>query len=401
MIKDPIHKTSLAVQSVVIGLALVFLMTTGCRRHKDPSQVDVVQALSQGEDLSCYDQADRPDPIVFPRDLGPHNGFKTEWWYYTGNLETDSGRAFGFQLTFFRQALACEKPQGSSPWQTRQLYLAHFAVTDQENTRFYAAQRMARGSMGLAGAQSDPFKVWLGNWFAAGVGPGTLRLEARDLIPAKGEDTKRTVAIELSLDRTKPVIRQGRQGWSSKGPDIADASYYYSFPGLAAQGNIRIGNKKIPVKGRAWFDHEWSTAALGKAAIGWDWLALHLTQGPHAGTDLMVCRVRQVSGPAVRFGSISFPGGRTVILDGSGFSLTPVGSWTSPVSGKRYPGKWRVRLPALYLDFTAIPVIPDQEHTHGLVYYEGAVRVEAAGLPLGDKETASPMGRGYVEMTGY
>ncbi len=401
MMRHIIHKGRLISRAILIlaGLVAAVSLVTGCDRPPPPGQVDVVQALSEKEDLSCYAQADRPSPIVFPKDLGPHDNFKTEWWYYTGNLTTDSGRAFGFQLTFFRQALSCDVQKEGSPWRTRQLFLAHFAVTDGDRNRFYAAQRMTRGSIGLAGAQSDPFHVWLDNWSAAGAGKEALRLKARDHMAAKGEMQKQAVGIDLTLTRTKPVILQGNEGWSSKGPDTADASYYYSFPGLAARGHLRIGDSEIPVKGRAWFDHEWSTAALGKAALGWDWIALHLTAGPHAGTDLMVCRVRQVSGPDVTFASLSLPDGRTVILDGKRFSMTPTGSWTSPASGKTYPDRWQVRLKDLGLDLTVVPVIPDQEHTGGLVYYEGAVTVVA---PPGSKDTERPLlGRGYVEMTGY
>ena len=222
---------------VLIGLAAGFFLVSGCDRPPPSGRVDVVRALSEDEDLSCYDQADGPISIQFPRDLGPHDGFKTEWWYYTGNLKNPEGRMFGFQLTFFRQALGCDTPRGRSPWRTRQLYLAHFAVTDGDNNRFYAVQRMTRGSIGLAGAQSAPFQVWLDNWSATGIGPHSIRLKARDRIAAKKETKKRTVGIDLTLTRTKPVIRQGKAGWSSKGPGIADASYYYSFPGLAARGS--------------------------------------------------------------------------------------------------------------------------------------------------------------------
>ena len=41
----------------------------------------------------------------FPRDHASHPGYKTEWWYYTGHLQSESGERFGFQWTFFRSAL--------------------------------------------------------------------------------------------------------------------------------------------------------------------------------------------------------------------------------------------------------------------------------------------------------
>ena len=41
----------------------------------------------------------------FPRDHFDHPDFQTEWWYYTGNVKSADGHRFGFELTFFRQAV--------------------------------------------------------------------------------------------------------------------------------------------------------------------------------------------------------------------------------------------------------------------------------------------------------
>src|SRR5689334_3316057 len=72
----------------------------------------------------------------FPRDHGSHDGFRTEWWYYTGNL-TAKGRAFGYQLTFFRRGIPLDQVETlPSKWSITQLYLAHFAVSDLTQGRF-------------------------------------------------------------------------------------------------------------------------------------------------------------------------------------------------------------------------------------------------------------------------
>ena len=380
---------------------LLSFFVPGCGPAEDDGGVDIIRALSGNRDLSCYERADGPKPLTFPRDLGPHEGFKTEWWYYTGNLTTggpdQAGRTFGFQLTFFRQALDCQRPEGDSAWRTGQLYFAHFALTDGQNRLFYPARRMNRGSLGIAGAQSHPFRVWIDNWSAA-LTPEGIRLQARERTAAKGGDEEQEIAIDLVLTRTKPTVLQGEKGWSRKGPTDSNGSYYYSYPGMAVQGRIRLGSETVEADGRAWFDHEWSTAALGEKAVGWDWFALHITAGPHAGTDLMVCQVRQKQGPPFGFGSVSRPDGSYLILTERQFAITPLDRWTSPASKKTYPSRWRIRLPEWDLDLTVAPVVADQEHPRGFAYYEGAVRVSEAES---DGADTGSLGRGYVEMTGY
>ena len=79
----------------------------------------------------------------FPRDHGSHDGFRTEWWYYTGNLTTKDGRAFGYQLTFFRRAMPPEQIKTlPSKWSLTQLYLAHFAVSDLSKKQFHYAIKL-------------------------------------------------------------------------------------------------------------------------------------------------------------------------------------------------------------------------------------------------------------------
>lgn len=256
---------------------------------------------------------------------------------------------------------------------------------------------MNRGSLGLAGAQSLPFRVWIDNWSAALHPDNRIRLTARDRVAAKGKNQAQPLGIDLVLARTKPRVLQGEGGWSRKGPKNSDASYYYSDPGLAVQGSIRLGSETFEVGGRAWFDHEWSTAALGEKTLGWDWFAFHITAGPHAGTDLMVCQVRQRQGPPFGFGSLSRPDGSYLILEETDFSITPLAQWTSSSSHKTYPARWRIQLPDHGLDLEVVPVLADQEHPHDFAYYEGAVRISRGGTG----SESNFLGRGYVEMTGY
>src|SRR5262249_23565330 len=123
------------------------------------SDLDVIR----GEEVAKgFARALEPRVFEFPRDAGPHPEFRHEWWYVTGNLDSTRGERFGFELTFFRIALTPPAaPVGESAWRTNQVYLAHFAITDVAHGSFHFAQKTSRAALGLAGAQAEPFRVWL------------------------------------------------------------------------------------------------------------------------------------------------------------------------------------------------------------------------------------------------
>ncbi|MDZ7667778.1 MAG: lipocalin-like domain-containing protein [Desulfotignum sp.] len=332
--------------SHILMLALMLmpaLMFQGCTTD-DPDRIDIAQALSNSQGTECFDRVTAPRPLVFPDDAGPHNTFRTEWWYYTGNLTTDTGRHFGYQLTFFRQALSCDPVTGTSQWRTRQLYLAHLAVTDTRNRQFYSTSRMNRESLNIAGCRSDPFAVWLDDWQVTDTG-SHLALDA----------ASSDISLSFTLVQTKPPILQGDRGYSPKGPGKGNASYYFSLPRLETRGVIGIGKDRFEVKGSSWFDHEWSTTVIGEDIQGWDWFSAHLEDG----RDLMVCRIRKADGTpnGFGFGSISLADGTYVILSENDFTLTPESFWKSPDSGTRYPVNWRIQIPAHDLDL-AVAGIP-------------------------------------------
>jgi predicted secreted hydrolase len=332
-----------------------------------------------------------PREFRFPEDHGPHPGFRTEWWYYTGNLATREGRRFGFQLTFFRSALAPEKPPEmpvrASAWAARQAYLAHFTLTDVAGKRFRSFERWGRGALDLAGAQGDPFRVWVGDWSsAAGEAPGTP-------FPMHLRAAQEGVAIDLLLQEGKPPILQGDRGLSRKSAEPGNASYYYSLPRMPAAGTVRLGEMSFTVTGAAWMDREWSTSSLGKDQIGWDWFALQLGDG----REVMLYRLRRADGgidPASS-GTVIGPAGEVRRLGPADMSITALDPWRSPRSGAVYPSRWRLRIPAEGLDLEVTPRLADQELDVSFRYWEGAVAVTGArrGQPVD--------GQGYVEMTGY
>ena len=341
-------------------------------------------AVDEPGSAEGFARAIEPRSFDFPRDHGPHPDFRTEWWYLTGNLESPDGRRFGYQFTLFRSAMAAGSPARESAWATDQVYMAHLAVTDVEAESFYAFERFARGAAGLAGAETEPFRVWLDSWrLEGGDDPPPFRLRAEN----------DEVALDLELAAAKPLVLQGDAGLSRKGREPGNASYYYAFTRLETSGRLRVGPTELEVGGSSWLDREWSTSVLEEGQRGWDWFALQLDDG----VDLMVYQMRREDGssdPASSGSLVDTEGGKTPLASRE-FELVVLDWWTSPESGARYPSRWRVSVPAEELVLTVEPVLSDQELDLSVLYWEGAVYVEGirAGVPVS--------GRGYVELTGY
>ena len=371
---------------LVVAVVLLFVVAAGVfalwPRPRAPLQATVAVREALAEDRAGFARAMAPRPFEFPADHGPHPDFRTEWWYYTGNLQTADRRHFGFQLTFFRVALAPTEQPRASAWATRQLYFAHFAVTDTAASRFRAFSRTGRGALGMAGAEAAPFRVWIDGWSAEGAG-ASPRLRASD-----GD-----VAIDLELSATKPVVLQGERGLSRKGPEPDNASFYYSFTRMPARGVVRLGAETLAVSGEAWMDREWSTSGLGADVQGWDWFAVQLDDG----RELMVYVLRRRDGTVDPFsaGSLVAPDGAVRALGAGDVRVETLAHWSSPRSGVRYPARWRLTVPSAELRLDIEPRLPDQELRVNTRYWEGAVAV------TGMAGAWSIRGHGYVELVGY
>jgi predicted secreted hydrolase len=370
-------------------LILLVLLPLGCReRHPEPRASLSVAAVLHAADDRGYARALAPREFHFPADQGAHPEFRTEWWYYTGNLATPAGRRFGFQLTFFRSALAPPAPDGlarASAWATRQAWLAHFTVSDVAGGKFHSFERWSRGALGLAGAEQPPFRVWVKDWSAEGAGGEASPMH---LAAAEGD-----TAIDLILQPGKPPVLQGDHGLSRKGPGLGNASYYYSRTRMPAAGTVRLGGQRFAVSGAAWMDREWSTSSLSADEVGWDWFALQLADG----SDLMLYRLRRADGSAdaASSGTAIGPAGESRPLALADFQIAGAGTWQSPRGGARYPAHWHVRVPGEGLDLEIRPRLADQELDAAIRYWEGTVEVRGTrrGRPIS--------GDGYVELTGY
>ena len=310
---------------------------------------------------------------AFPRDHFEHPDFRTEWWYYTGNLRDTGGRRFGFELVFFRHGQRQGETENRSAWRVDDLYMAHLALTDIGNKKFYKSQRLNRAGPGIAGARFSEQRVWNGNWSARWEGENQV-------LEAMADEFH----FRLKLKPIKPPIIHGIGGISQKSSGAGKASHYVSLPRLAVSGDVTVGGAQHPVTGAAWMDHEWFTSQLADDQIGWDWFSLQLDNQ----TELMLFQLRRKDGNIDPYSAGTYidAQGRPRHLAHDDFSLAPLRRW------KRYPVEWQIRVPSLSLSLEAKAAVDDQEldDKTGPVYWEGAVTY-----------SGSQTGVGYLEMTGY
>ncbi|HZZ91560.1 MAG TPA: lipocalin-like domain-containing protein [Usitatibacter sp.] len=316
--------------------------------------------------------------LRFPQDRGAHPGYRIEWWYVTGQLDSARG-PLGFQVTFFRvrNPAADAMPGRFAP---RQVLFAHAALADVDARRFHHDQRAGRAMEGLVDAAAGETAVRIDDW----------TLERRGAA-YRTDVSAADFSLALDLVPTGDVLPEGERGFSRKGPAPAQASYYYSEPQLAVSGRVRIGTNAVDVRGVAWLDHEWSSEVLAPGAVGWDWLGANLDDGG----ALMAFRIRAADGRTLWSSATLRAKGAAAASFGPGdVAFAPRRRWRSPASGTEYPVAMDVRVGPR--EFHVEPLMDDQEldarATTGTLYWEGAVRVESAD---------GARGRGYLELTGY
>ncbi|MFZ5571346.1 MAG: lipocalin-like domain-containing protein [Thermodesulfobacteriota bacterium] len=352
-----------------------------------------VRAIPQPGHDGDYFKVDGPCGFQFPDDHGEHSGYRTEWWYYTGNVFDAKGNQFGFQLTFFRSQISTNQEMeitvnASSNWRFAQIYFGHAAISDISRNRFFHDDLMTRGALKLAGvdARKEEIHVYLKNWSA------TIKTDEHRL-KCRSDD----FALDIHLKALKPLVAHGNDGYSRKGRSPERASCYYSYTRLKADGFITIDDVSYAISGNAWMDHEYSSAPLDPVAIGWDWFSLQFDDQ----TELMLFFVREMDG-----GFSPASGGTFIDARGQKISLALKQvhvqvdkKWKSPSTQAVYPSQWQIEIPDLELRLQIRSNLDDQElTTHqstGVTYWEGSVRV------IAERQQKPLTGHGYVELTGY
>jgi predicted secreted hydrolase len=322
----------------------------------------------------------------FPHDHFNHPDFQTEWWYYTGNLKTAGGHRFGFELTFFRQAVSRD-PARSATWEVKDLYIAHLALSDVDGGKFFHAGRTNRSGPGIAAVSESLGRIWNGNWQIQWHG-SDQELQAID----------QRFQLHLTLHPEKPPAIHGENGVSQKAQGPGRASHYISLTRLLTSGLIELGTKKYEVSGASWMDHEFFTHQLDSNQTGWDWLSLQLEDH----TELMLFHIRRKDGSISPYSAGTFidAEGKMAHLRSSDFKLEPAGEmWRSPITGAAYPIHWKIAIPKLAIELEVKTPLESQELTGktALVpnYWEGVISL------TGRRNANSIAGAGYLEMTGY
>ncbi|HME13531.1 MAG TPA: lipocalin-like domain-containing protein [Candidatus Acidoferrum sp.] len=334
----------------------------------------------------AYQAAKAGYQYQFPRDYFNHPEYQTEWWYYTGNVTAADGHRFGFELTFFRQAVDRDAAKDKA-WDVQDIYLAHLALSDLAGGKFYHTERLNRRGPGVAGVSEAEQKVWNGNWNVKWMG------EDQELQAIAAE-----FALHLSLHPEKPQVIHGDNGISQKSAGAGHASHYFSLTRIATKGEIKLNGKSYEVNGLTWMDHEFFTTQMEAEQLGWNWLSIQLTDH----TELMLYQFRRKNGAVDPFSSGTYVDaqGRTTHLLASDFKLEPMGeTWTSPATKATYPIAWKIEIGKLGIALEAKAALPSQELTGQSKlapnYWEGAISLS------GSRGTQTLAGVGYLELTGY
>ena len=327
---------------------------------------------------------------AFPRDHGNHEQFQTEWWYFTGHVLGSDGRRFGYELTFFRRGIdSSDAWNNLSIWSMRHLYLAHFALTDEQTDRFRVAEKMSRAGIHKAGSLADGLDVWIDRWSVKAMSPDHRQFR----LQAKAQE----FSINLVLESEKPPVIHGPNGVSYKGVEVDQTSHYYSLTRLETVGSIEVDGESMVVEGLSWMDHEFGSGDLADNLVGWDWFSLQL-DNEH---EIMAYGLRRADGSfdPVSSGTLVYPNGSSKALVLKDWQITVNQHWTSPATGARYPHHWSFSIPSKQIELTLSSLMSNQElittHSTGVTYWEGAVDIS------GQWEGEDIHGQGYVELTGY
>lgn len=380
-----IKKLRLIYTLPILALLVFPSFFSGCSNeiNSGGEKINIIEALSSS-DTEGYSIADKVIDFSFPDDHGPHESFRNEWWYFTGNLYDDFGNRFGYQLTFFRIALSPLTITRASDWGTGQIYMAHFTLSDIQNEKFYCFEKFNRDALGLAGFSKDPFKMNVGDWYMLGTGDGDF--------PWQLYASKNGITLSLNVTPLKDIVFEGDNGLSYKSVDKSSASYYYSITRLDTEGYIEIDGTRHKVSGNSWLDREWSTSTLNEEQGGWDWFSIQLNDN----TEIVYFQLRYKDGSVYPYneGLIVNGDSSTVKLGTGDIVLTVLDTWKSS-TGVTYPLKWQAEVVPMGKTFIVEAAFNQQELDLSTRYWEGAVNI------YDSQDEDEIIGTGYLEMTGY
>jgi predicted secreted hydrolase len=329
--------------------------------------------------------------LQFPQDHGSHPDFRTEWWYITAWLSLPDSTPLGMQITFFRSATGYSS-KTTSRFAPQQLQFAHLALAHAKSKTLFHDQQAARSALQSYAASTSDTDVRMRQW--------QLKRNPDDSYSARAKSiylpSEQSIGIDCRFEPRRAPLLQGNQGYSRKGPKPEQASYYYSRPQMVVSGTVGLGKDQLPVTGKAWLDHEWSTSLLDERAVGWDWIGINLVDGG----SLMAFQLRDKQSDAVVWSYVVLRDASATVIHAASAQdaarFTPLRRWQSSMSKATYPVSQLIR--CANAQWQIEPLFDNQEidarASTGGFYWEGAVRLLAVS-------SATEVGQGYLEMTGY
>ena len=323
----------------------------------------------------------------FPRDHHVHENFKTEWWYFTGNLSTASGGRYGYELTFFRQGIRPPEERGAttSRFVVGDLKFAHFTVTDPAGRKFLFDQKTSRGSFGEAGFGAGERLAWIDGW--------ELETAAGRRVRSRRADDRREAEIASRPAESADDPRRQRDQRESHRPGSRLLLLFY-HPARDDRRAAARGSSASRRRATAGSTTNGPPTNSLPGQAGWNWVSAQFDDG----SELMLYQMRLTNGTvdAVSSGTFVRADGSSISLTSADFQMSPTAFWKSSATGANYPISWKVAVPQEHLAFTIAPMLSNQELVLApIVYWEGAFDIEGshAGHRIG--------GQGYLELTGY
>ncbi|XDD46818.1 lipocalin-like domain-containing protein [Leptospira sp. WS39.C2] len=322
----------------------------------------------------------------FPKDHSFHTDYGLEWCYFVGQLQSESGNLYGYELSFFRL-----KFSDGEVWNP-EVFPVHFAISDLTGHRHKTAQTFKRSLGGLAGYDKD--HIYSGEY--------EFQILSKDTFVIKAKPKSNEISLEFRLEGNGKILSHGKNGISIKSkrnPNIY--SYYYSYPRLKTKGElVFLGKKESIVSGDSWMDHEWSEKSskniptLAKGQSGWDWISLMDDKGG----DYVFFRFRESPNlPPEIFGTYRDPNGNvTYWTESNDIQMVPINKpWKSKNTKITYPLQWKIKYPGG--EWIIAPIFNEQEfdgsESTNTIYWEGAVEAKDSI----QKKSA----KGYLELKGY
>ncbi len=345
----------------------------------------------------AYPLKQHPDPykpLSFPRDHGSHPKTSLfEWWYYNGDLTTESGNTYYIFVCFFRgdprgwNVIGLPADAATWIWPIKEFIPYHFtgySIVDVKRNKYKKEYNSIFPFFWKDYVSEQDFDYKMGKDRGWRQPDGSYRIQAK----IKG------YKLDLTLTPAdRPPLISGPEGLGNLSPENT-LHKYYSVTRMKTEGTIKKGRQIEKVTGHCWMDHQWSIMEEPKHKLqGWDWMGINLDNG----IDFHIANVnlnpRGIHPES--FITLQYPDGRRYHHELEDFTLRPTRKWRSWKSGITYGIDWTIDVPKHDLHLTVKAKRDKQEITIiPIRFWEGHCDVEGTykGKPI--------HGRAFLETFG-